>query len=437
MLSAALTYGQFIIAIGSAFFVTPLILKTLGARQYGIWLSSGELLSYVLLLDFGVFAVLPWLIARADGQKNYVEMRRILVQGFAIALMLSTVLILVVLALWGKLPLILHLDAADWRNLAGPLCLLVALLAVNLPLSIFSPLLGGIQDVGFCGVLGVGKALLAPVLTAALLLSGQGLYALAVGTALIAPVGSVVSFFRARKVAPEAMVSWPRPTKIDAIRLFRESIGAWLGGAGVQLMERSSAVILTLMGNPVLVPTLVCTSRVAQTLTQMAWVMPDSALVGFAQLGGEDNRPRLREVALSIIRLNIVVAAGAACMILALNPAFVRLWVGGKFFGGLMLNALLAAEIISGSIVHAFIAVVAVHGNRLQIGLATILQGTIYLALALILSRRFSLSGLLFADLLAPLLSTIPVSVWLIRSTPWHFHKAAMCKSLRTPDRPC
>jgi O-antigen/teichoic acid export membrane protein len=417
LLGAALTYGQFIIAIIAAFFVTPLILKTLGARQYGIWLSSGELIGYVLLLDFGVFSILPWLIARADGQKNPDDIRRLLAQGLAVAVMLSALLLLIVFVLWGKLPVILHLGAGDWQELAGPLFLLVVLLAINLPLNIFNPLLGGLQDVGFCGALGLAKTLFVPLVTVVLLLGGHGLYALVIGTALFAPVGGLISFFRARKVAPAAMKEWPRPTWGDATRLFRESIGAWLGGAGVQMMERSSAVVLTFMGNPAIVPTLVCTSRIGQILTQMAWVMPDSALVGFAQLGGENNAARLREVALSIIRLNIVVAAGAACMVLALNPAFVRLWVGEKFFGGLTLNALLAAEVISGSLVHAFVAVVAVHGSRLQIGMATLLQGAVYLMLALILSRQYYLSGLLAADLLAPLFSTIPVSLWLIRST--------------------
>lgn len=416
LVAAMLTYGQYFIALVAAFFVTPLILRTIGPRQYGIWLSSGEIIGYVLLLDFGVFSILPWLIARADGQKNSREIRRVLAQGFAVAVVLSVLLLLIAAVFWGKLPTILHLNPGDWRALAGPLAVLVILLALNLPLNIINPLLGGLQDVRFCGGLGLAKAVLVPLLTVVLLWSGHGLYALAIGSTLFAPVGGVFSFFRARKVAPELLRGWPRPTWTGATLLFRESAGAWLGGAGVQLMERSSAVVLTLLGNPAIVTTLVCTSRIGQILTQMAWVLPDSALVGLAQLGGENNPARLREVARSIIRLNMVVAAGAACLVLAINPAFVRIWVGEKFFGGLPLNGLLAAEVISGSLVHALVTVVAVNGNRLQIGLATLLQGVIYVGLALILSRKYLLQGLLGADLLAPLFSTVPVSLSLVRS---------------------
>ncbi len=417
LIAALLSYGQFAVAIAAAFFVTPLILRTLGARQYGIWLSSGEVVGYFLLLDFGVFAILPWLVARADGQKQPGELKRYLSQALAVAVVLSSLLLTVAFLFWGKLALVLHLTAEDWRTLAGPLAMLMLLLALNLPLNLFTSLLGGLQDVRFCGLLGLFRAVAGPAITVGLLLGGHRLYALALGAALFSPLGGFGSYLRARKVAPDLLRDWPRPTLAGTAQLFRESIGAWLAGVGVQLTERSSALVLTLMGNPTIVPTLICTSRVSQILTQMAWVMPDSALVGFAQLGGENNPARVRAVALSIIRLHLVLAAGAACMVLALNPAFVRIWVGGNYFGGPLLNLLLAGKVISGSLVHGLATIVAVQGNRLNIGLGTLLQGGVYLALALLLSGRFLLPGLLAADLLAPLFSILPISLWLLRTS--------------------
>ncbi len=415
LLSSFFTYAQIAVALGAAFFVTPLILRKIGTREYGLWLSSGEIVGYFLLLDFGIFAVLPWLIARADGQKRPADLKHHLVHGLAIAVSVSIVLVLAFAAGQGRFPVLLHLTASDWHTLRGPLLLLVALLAINLPLNVFATLLAGIQDVRFTGAANLIRAVLAPVLTVALLLRGYQLFALALGAALLPPLVGAACLLRARWVAPSLLREWPRPTWSGTLALVRESIGAWLGSAGVQMMERSSAVILTLLRFPAIVPVLVCTSRLGQTLTQMAWIMPDSALIGFAQLSGEDKAERTREVALSLIKLNLMLAVLAACIVLAINPAFVRLWVGPAFFGGFILNLLLATEVVNGTLTHALATIVAVRGHRLVIGMATLAQGVIYIVAALLLSRRFLLEGLIAADLIAPLCSTIPVSLWLIR----------------------
>ena len=416
LLSAAFIYGQFFLALGAAFFVTPLVLRTLGSHPYGLWLSSGELVGYFLLLDFGVFAMLPWLIAAADGRRDSTEVKRLLANGLAVALALMLILLILAAALLGRVPAVLHLTPPEWRALAGPLALLVTLLAVNLPLNIFTPLLAGLQDVKFTGTFGLLKVLLGPTLTVGLLLAGHKFYALAIGAATFSPLYGAAAFFRARRLAPELLRGWPRPTWQGAAKLFREGIGAWLSGAGVQLMERSSAVVLAFLGGLAVVPVLVCTSRVSQMLTQVTWTLPDSALVGLAQLGGENQQARLREVMLSIVRLHLIVSSLMACVVLAINPAFVRIWVGAKFFGGLQLNLLLAVEVISASFVHGLLTIIGAQSHRLSIGLATLWQGAVYLALALALARRFSLPGLLAADLLAPMLSTLPLSLWLLRS---------------------
>lgn len=417
LLSSVFIYGQFFVALAATFFVTPLILRVLGVRQYGLWLSTGELVGYFLLLDFGVSAILPWLIARADGQQRRPEIRQLLVNSLAVALGVVLLFSLVVLAAWDRLPGALHLTSGEWQALGGPLVLLIVLLAASLPLNISLSLLAGIQDVRFVGALNLLKALVGPLLTAGLLLTRHGLYALALGAALLSPLGGVAAFVRARKLVPDLLQHWPAPTFSSTMRLFREGIGSWLGSAGVQLMERSSAVVLVFMGHPTAVPVLVCTSRVGQILTQIAWVVPDSSLVGLAQLSGEGKPERVREVMLSIIRFSLLLAGLMACAVLAINPTFVRIWVGKQFFGGLTLNLLLAAEVCSATLTHALVTLIAVQGHRLSVGLATLMQGAIYILLALVLMRRFFLEGLLLADLIAPMCSTVPLGLWVLHSS--------------------
>lgn len=415
-MAAGLTYGEFGVALFAALFVTPIILRTIGPRDYGLWLSSGELIGYFALLDFGVFAVLPWLVAHADGRGRQDEIRQHLIHTLTVAVCVASILLIATLTSARWLASFIHFTTVDWNALRGPLFLLVLLIAINLPLSAFASTLHGLQDVRFYGALGLFRAAVGPVITISLLIKGYGFYALALGTASLAPITSLAALFRARAIAPFLFQGWRRPSLAGLLILFRESIGGWLGGAGVQLMERSSAIILTFLRFPVVVPVLVCTSRLARTLTQMAWVLPDNTLVGLAQLAGEGNKARTREVALSIIKLTVIVAGLPACVILAINPGFVAFWVGPKFFGGLPLNLLLAAEIITGSMVHVLATVVSSCGNRLQVGMSVLVQGILYVTIALALSRWRLLEGLLVADLIAPLLTTVPTCLFLLRS---------------------
>jgi hypothetical protein len=189
--------------------------------------------------------------------------------------------------------------------------------------------------------------------------------------------------------------------------LFVQGLGAWLSGCGVQLLAASNGLILTSLGQPELMAVYACTAKVPMMLLQLSWVMPDSALVGLAQLHGEAEAGRTRRVVLRLYQLSLLLAGTAACVVLAANPPFVLWWLGPDLFGGLTLNALLAANLIAATLVHATVTTVAVVGARLQIGMATLLNGVVYVALALPLAAWLGLPGLVTALLLAGLLTSL------------------------------
>src|SRR5712664_4968554 len=78
---AGFTYAQLGLAMMSGLVLIPFVLSALGQRSYGLWLATGELLAYAGMLDFGVVAMLPWLIAQADGRRDVEQMRAILARG--------------------------------------------------------------------------------------------------------------------------------------------------------------------------------------------------------------------------------------------------------------------------------------------------------------------------------------------------------------------
>ena len=79
---------------------------------------------------------------------------------------------------------------------------------------------------------------------------------------------------------------------------------------------------------------LAMTAKLGQMMTQMSWVPGDSSLVGLAQLSGEQQPDRLRDAVAAVFRVYLALATGGACVLLAVNGAFVRGWVGPHLFAG-------------------------------------------------------------------------------------------------------
>src|SRR5947207_11550936 len=122
---AGFNYLQYARAIVTGFIVGPLTLKYLGARPWGLWLASGEILNYAAMVDLGVLTALPWLFAEAEGRRDREGMRRLVSLGLWLGLLVAAGYALAAVVLWRVLPSALFLTVPDRRMIAIPLTLVV------------------------------------------------------------------------------------------------------------------------------------------------------------------------------------------------------------------------------------------------------------------------------------------------------------------------
>ena len=413
--TAGFGYAQYGVAIASGIVLVPLTIHRVGATAYGLWLASGEVLGHAGMVELGVLGVLPWMIAEADGKNHRVAMRRLVGQGVTVASLVGCAYLALSVLGWRLLPGMLHLTAADRRTIFGPLAILVVANAISYPLRVFQGVLAGLQDVYFNGALSLVNAITSATLTAVLLLRGQLLLALALGAALPSVLTLVAAFIRITLVAPDLLTGWARPSLAGIRPLVANGTGVWLGSIGWALVAATNGIVITYLGHPEWVAIYACTSKLSAVSTQLAWILPDSGLVGLAQLYGEHREPgKLGHVVVMMLRLHFLLAGAAACGFLAFNPAFVSRWVGAAYFGGLLLNGLLAASIVASSIGHGLITAASVLGNRPRVGAVTLVNGVVQAVLALLLGRAFGLVGIACAGLIAGLLTAVPAAIVLL-----------------------
>jgi O-antigen/teichoic acid export membrane protein len=410
--AAALAYLQFGLSIVLGIVLVPFVLGQVGVRLYGFWLASGEVLAYAAMADFGILAALPWMIAEADGRNDRAGMRRLMSTGFCAAVVVSLIYLALVLLLWQVAPAILRLDPAERAAIAGPLALIACVTALVLPLRIANSTLMAIQDVKVFGGLGVASRVMEVTLVVTLLLNGYGLYALAVAAAVPSLFVALVSIIRLRMIAPDLLRGWPRPSVAEVSRLFKEGIGAWLGGWSWRLTMAADAIILTNLGSPVWVAILAMTSKLGNLLMHMSWVPGDSGLVGLANLAGEGQRERLRAAVTALLRVYLMLVTAGACAVLAVNAPFVHGWLGPELFGGLRLNLLVACLMLVLTTVHGLAAVASVLGHRRQVGAVSLGSALVQVALAYVLTQRLGLIGVPLAAVVTQTLVLFPALVW-------------------------
>jgi hypothetical protein len=409
---------QYALAIASGLVLVPLTLHYLGARSYGLWLATGELLGYAALADLGVLGVLPWMIAEEDGRGDRVAMRRLLSNGFTVGAMVGFCYVALAVALWQVLPAALRLSASDRNLLVGPLAVLVAISGATYPLRVFSALVAGVQDVRFSGAIGVAQVSASLVITVAMLARGFGLYALAVAAAASNLIPVLACTCRSFLVTPDLLRGWPRPTWPAVRVLFANGLGGWLGAFGWQLQAASNSLVITATGHPEWVPIYSCTARLSAMATQVAWLIPDAGLIGLAQLHGERRGPeRLGGVVQTMVRLHLLLGGAAACCVLAVNPSFTIHWVGAEFFGGMPLHLLLAFGIVVSSFTHGLVTSASVIGNRLRVGALTLACGAVQVPCAFALAYLLGLSGIAAAGLVTGALTLVPGAVALLGET--------------------
>lgn len=415
LISAAFTYGQWALSIATSLVVTRLLLQQLGKAVYGMWTASSALLACAAFAELGLFGVLPWMIAESDGKQDHTRIRALLTQGLALGLGVSVVFLVAAGSLYLALPLVVHLRQEDLDLLRGPLLAMVALTALLFPLKVFNAALTGLQDVGFVGGIGIMQVTLSTILTLALTLLGHGLYGLALGTALPALIGSLLALGRTVSRRPDLLQHWRRPQFSEFAPFVSGGLGAWMGSVGWQLAASMDSVIIAHVGQAAMVPVFAVTARLGLTLMQVSWTLPDSALVGLAQLNGEGAPERVRDVVSALVRMHLLMAGGIVLVLLACNPSFVPLWVGKGLFGGTALNAAIALNVVATSLVHSLVGPVAVLGFRVRVGVATLFNGLLHVALAIPLGRWLGLSGIALATLLSASLTTLPVGLRLLQ----------------------
>src|SRR6266571_9015866 len=311
--------------------LTPLVVRHLGPRGYGIWVLATAIGSYLGFLNAGSGAAGVRAVARLAGTGRIGEASRDVGSIFRIYLIVG------ILAA-GALTLLsfttldyFHVPAAERAEVQDLLILIALNFLVSFPLGMTRSVLAGLHRFQLLNGVEVVWALVRLGVTAVLLAAGFGLLALA-GVQLAASIGGHATRWLAiRKVAPQIHLTggpeW-RGLSADvsifsALSFGYESLRTLFDNADLLLL----GILTGPAGVAVFSVGVTLASFVSKGLQPITGVLFPMASEMEAQ-GRRSDSARLLEVG---TRVNIALALPLVTILLVDGPTLLHLWVGDGF----------------------------------------------------------------------------------------------------------
>lgn len=335
----AASYVNFVVVAVVGVLVNPLLLGALGPLMFGVWKSLQKYLDFATLADGRAAQALKWIVASRTTLTD-AERRRDVGAAIIVWVRWLPVTALVAAALAFAMPLLIKGIPDDVRSAAYAAA---AVLAAN-------TVLAGLLAVPDAVLVGVNQGYKSTLVTTAafaisnaamvgVAVAGWSLWSLALIVLIAAGVNSAVTLLIARRAVP-----WwgaTRPSTADLRRVFGYS--SWTIGWVLvdKLFLTCELIVISVMVGALGVTQYTFTTFIMQFVLSIALVTASGFMPVLGSTLGASEATTAAGLARSVRHLVVGVAVLGSSAVLAVNGAFVGLWVGGDQFLGTTVNALL------------------------------------------------------------------------------------------------
>jgi O-antigen/teichoic acid export membrane protein len=395
--------------------LTPFYLRTLGERDYGIWLVALQVLNFLLLCDFGIIVVTPRDVANASGvdhtEPGSGEVARVLGQTLKVVLAQTGVIALAALALFLIRP-------AHDVELRGPVGLILAVFVISYPLRVFPAVLQGLQDLKFLGQLRLTLWGISTALVIGMLILGARFYALACGWCLQQMGHDLVAFFRLlrsrRDLSPAQ--AWRRAGPLRW-RWFARGFWVNVNQLATQLVAGSDLLIVGRAISAATVVVYSSTNKLVAVLQNQPQILASVALPGLSHMKTSESRERILQATTSLTQAMLLLAGFVFCIILAVNQQFVTWWLGAHFFGGMQLTVILLLTFLLRQADYTLTVTLFAFGHEKLLSMKSLVDGAVSVLLAILFVRHWAMPGVALGFLCGAAFISIPADVYLLTRT--------------------
>ena len=389
------------------FLLTPLILKKIGAEGYGTWAVFLAINGMTSLADLGLVGTLSKFVAEHYAHRDYAALNRLLNTGLAVCGVLSVGLVGL---LWAASSLVVRTlfrnSSISGLALTTLFRYFLVVIAINISILLFSSVTTGIQRLDLTNVMNAFSIVCAAVLSAALLLHGEGLPGLLyahVCTGVLTLVGYLLLL---KRLLPQVRLN---PLSVDLVevrRIFNFSLRLYFTQAAVAVHNNIEKILLSSLVGVSAAGWYDIANDVALKIRGAIGVVLSPIMPAASELGALNDNRRLIELYYRAQKYLAFIGIPVVCYVGLISSRFVQLWIGQNFRMIALPLTILASVNFFNLISGPGFLISAGNGN-LGSGMRSALAGIVLNAvLSLLLIYRYGFSGAVMGTSISLTLAT-------------------------------
>ena len=398
---ASLTFASTMLQQGARFFtafvVTPIIIRGLGAELYGAWVMIQQTIGYLAISDLRPMGALKFTLAVQQHHADVSEKRRQI--GAALLLWAATLPLVVAVGaglVWAA-PRIVQTAPELQRAVQLAMAITAVGVALDKIVSLPANVLRGLNlDYKAMGS-NAAVVLLGGVISAAAIYAGWGLPGVASAGLAGLVLGGAARYWVVRRAVP--WFGADRPSRSE-LRVFQHrSWWLFVGALGSILLVSSDLLLVGIVLGPTAAALYSTTGAALRLVGEPLIQLLSSGTAGVAGLCGRADWARVRHVRREMHLVGVGAMTVLGVGVLLLNGPFVRLWLGEGLYAGALTTALLLL-ITYQSLLFRIDSIVVDHlAVFREKAWAVVASGGAGLALGGLLARDFGLPGMALGTL--------------------------------------
>ncbi|UPT75208.1 MAG: oligosaccharide flippase family protein [Elusimicrobiota bacterium] len=328
--------------LGLSFWITPVIVRALGERQYGLWTLVGAFMGYYNLMNYGVYAAASRYVAKSLGVGDREEVNRAANTGFFLLCALGAATLAATLAGVAACGWFMS-DPAEIALLRRVLLVLGVATAAGFPLNLFGGILTADVRHDIIALISIVKAVVSNVAIWLLLSEGHGLLAVAVVTAAANLAQNAAYYAVCRARLPYIRVV---PFRRDAAQVRAMFDYGWkilAGQVGDILRFQLDSVLIAGFLNAALLTPFSIGVRLVDGFQSLVGASVGMMAPVFSQYEGRGDLEGMREALLKVTRFTALLTTFVGLSLIFYGEAFILRWMGPGFQSGYTVTVILAA----------------------------------------------------------------------------------------------
>jgi O-antigen/teichoic acid export membrane protein len=407
-------YLVYALAFLSGAIVTPVVFNALGKEAYGVWAFIGSLTIYLGLLDLGVGPSVVRFTAAIRGRGAGGETNALASAGLVLYVALGSVAVAVGAVLVVLLPSLIDMPPDLVRSARIAFALVVAGLALRLPLGLFTNLLLGRQRSDLANAGNGASIALYITLALAILTQTGGIVTLAVISLAATLVRLLVPVLLLRVELPDLTIRRSFVTRRKVRELLGFSVHNFLINVSAKIVFSTDVIVVGAVLGSGAAGTYAIPAGLFGIVNGLASAGPGLLYPAFAELHGSGDEVRQARLLARGLRGAVALMALLALPLVFIPEYLIRSWLGESLAGSAAVASLLGCVLLVHQVGFVLAQLLMARGAQRALSLVLTVSVAVNLAASIVLAQTVGLWGVALATLVTEIAASfvaIPVLV--------------------------